>query len=182
MKKRNLNPLVITRVFIVCFVSSFLVSTGSTAFAKWERHSAAACNLSHYSNQDSEMRYIYDWGGQVVNYSGRGAFFICDIEDSDRFLKQNIRRVNVHGHDGSRTASVSAKACVTFYNGFGGSCGRRVSSGNSYTGRTTLRPPLTAWTSSTFAHFGYVLVTLPHDVFPAGGDTSTFYGYYISDI
>lgn len=178
----HIQRLTLGRAFIISFLFTLFASAGTAAFAKWERHTAAACNLSHYSNLDPVMQLVYDWVGQVINYSTRDAFFICDIEDSDRFSKQNITTLNVHVYDGSTTTSVSAKACVTVFNGWGGSCGSTVSTGNAFTGEATLQPPMTVWTAANFAQFGYVQVRLPPDVAPAGGDTSAFHGYYISGI
>ncbi len=180
MSRNQFHRSTTGQAFIASLVFLLFAGTSTTVFAKWERHAATACKVSHYARDGSDMRRIHDTGN-VTNYSTLSIRLICDIEDTDRFSKQEITTLNIHVRDNSSTASIYAKACYTMYNGTGGSCGSTVSSGGAFTGEKVLRVPLTAWTNSTSAQMGYVIVELPADVAPAGGDTSSFHGYYISD-
>jgi len=173
-------------LFAAAFLLGGMLFLSSSASAVWRRYTAAACHYSFYSNLRDvsanvpHANYLYDWVGTVYNFMSREQTFICSVEDSDRIWKENLNTLNVHAYDGSSASEVRATACYNRYDTRGGGCGPQASSGTSVVGDVTLTPSLTMWGSANRYHFGYVQVVLPRDVEPAGGDTSSFNGFFIA--
>jgi hypothetical protein len=174
-------------LFVATCMLGGVLALSSSASAFWKRHTAAACHYSYYSNLSDDVNtgkptanLLYDWAGTVYNYMARSQIFICNVEDTDRAMKENLNTLNVHAYDGSTSDSVYATACYNRYDTRGGGCGASASSGASVVGDVMLTPALTMWSSTYRYHFGYLQVTLPPDVYPAGGDTSSFNGFFIA--
>ncbi|CAN98689.1 MULTISPECIES: hypothetical protein [Sorangium] len=164
-------------LFIVGAVVSAALANSSDAAALHERVSGTNCA---YGNGTSTGNLIAI-GGAISNSSTSGAESVsCPVTDDDRFRKQDIATLNIHGYNGGisisgQSAEVDASTCVQYYGSTGGACTTPVStSGN---GNYTLSPPLTYWTSSNYADFGYIRIKLP----PKGTNASTVRGYYTAD-
>ena len=109
--------------------------------------------------------------------------FLCAVSDTDRFLKQNVNTLNVHGLDNHSGVTASAMACRSLYYTTGGSCGAMDSSskyGANYYGNFTLTPSLSQWSSATTYDFGYVYLRIPK--IESGIYKSNFRGYFTSGV
>jgi hypothetical protein len=121
---------------------------------------------------------MHQFSDGVNNYSTVQSWDAhCPVNDDDRFKKEQIVTLNVHGHDNHPTQHVWAWACVTYWGTDGGTCGGSVTS--SGVGNYTLSPPKTG--IFDLAHqgdFGYVLLGIPPR---NGGDSpSTVRGIFTS--
>jgi hypothetical protein len=146
---------------------ALIASLAMDVDAKWTRNHASACTTYKGTLVDTGFAFFNDSTTQVMA-------LLCAVSDTDRFLKQNVTQLNVHGLDGHSSMNAGAMVCRSFFHTTGGSCGpAHQSSGvQDY----TLQPSLSQWTSSTTADFGYLYVTIP----PRQGTSnrSSFRGYY----
>ena len=154
-------------------IVSSLAFSATTASALYKRESATACMI----RTDTDNA-VYIGSSGVWNYSTVANQSIgCAVNDDDRFRKQDIVTLNIHGYDGSTTLPVEAVTCVSYWGSNGGACGSWVDSSWGGTGNYTLSPPLTYWTSNYYADFGFVYVTLPK----YESSVSSFRGYFIAN-
>jgi hypothetical protein len=164
-------------LFIVGAVVSAALANSSDAAALHERVSGASCVYGS-GGTDGNLITV---GHAITNTSSTaGEAVVCPVTDDDRFRKQDISTLNIHGYNNNVTISgivhrVEASTCVAYYGSTGGACTTPVSA--SGTGNYMLSPPTTYWTSSYYADFGYILVDLP----PSGSANSTLRGYYTAD-
>lgn len=83
--------------------------------------------------------------------------FICPVPSDSQDLGDNfahkratLLEVSVRdGNDDANGGGVSAQACITWYDGYGGSCGAAYLSSLVGTGFFTLYPSVSVWTSTT---------------------------------
>ncbi|WP_437528655.1 hypothetical protein WME79_46135 [Sorangium sp. So ce726] len=164
-------------LFIIGAVASAALANASDAAALHERVSGANCV---YGSGGTNSNLI-TVGRAIFNTSStEGEDLSCPVTDDDRFRKQDIVTVNIHGYNSGLLISgiqhrVEASTCVAFFGGTGGACTTPVTA--SGTGDYTLSPPTTHWTSANFADFGYIQVHLP----PSGSPFSSVRGYFTTN-
>ncbi|MCI0667405.1 MAG: hypothetical protein L0Y43_05050 [Methylococcaceae bacterium] len=138
------------------------------ANAKWTRTHAFDCKTLGGGPIDTSFALFNGHISQEM-------VALCAVSDDDRFLKQNITTLNVHGFDGHTSLRAGAMACRSLWSVTGGSCGSMAQSA-TFQENYTLRPSLSQWTSST-ADFGYLWVRIPR----LGAAMSSLRGYFTSD-
>jgi hypothetical protein len=158
----------VRNAFLTAFVLAALAATGANATAKWTRTHAFDCKTLGGSPRDTSWALYNDSTTSEM-------VALCAISDTDRFHKQNITTLNIHGWDGHDYLSTAAMACRSLWHTTGGGCSPMVFS--SY-GRQhfTLSPNTNQWTSSTAADFGYVWVRIPRK--HSNGGISSLRGIY----
>ena len=158
----------VRNVFLGAFAVAVFATTGVNASAKWTRTHAFDCTTLGGSPRDTSYA-LYN------NSTTSEMVALCAVSDTDRFLKQNITTLNIHGWDGHDSLRVEAMACRSRWSTTGGGCSPIV---RSATGRQhfTLKPSLSQWTSSTYADFGYIWVRIPRK--HSNGGISSLRGYY----
>ncbi|MGK3965248.1 hypothetical protein WMF38_13840 [Sorangium sp. So ce118] len=164
-------------LFIIGAVVSSALATSSDAAALYER--VAGTNCAYLNGNPTGA--LIGIAGSIFNNSTTSAENVyCPVTDDDRFRKQDIDTLAVHGYNSGVSISggssaVEASTCVTYYGGGGGACSTPATTSGS--GEYSLTPPLTYWTSTYYADFGYIRVKLP----AKGAATSTVRGYYTAD-
>lgn len=165
-------------LFIAGAVVSAALANSSDAAALYERVSGANCAYGSGGTNGN----LITVGHAIFNTSAtEGEVLSCPVTDDDRFRKQDIATVNIHGYNNGLTIlgvthQVEASTCVAYYGGTGGACTTPVKT--TATGNYTLSPPTTYWTSTNYADFGYIYIGLP----PSGsGSYSSIRGYYTTD-
>ena len=148
-----------------------------SANAKWERTHAFDCKTLGGSPAIADFSLFNASTSALFNASaGQDMVVLCAIPDDDRFPKEKIARVNVHGYDGHTSLRVGAMACRSLWSGTGGSCGPMAQSASSQE-NYLLRPSLSQWTSSTRNDFGYLWVRIPRK----GAAMSSVRGYFATE-
>lgn len=158
------------KAFVMALVISAVGTMPITVNAKWTRTHASDCTT--LGGQPIDTSYaIYN------NSTTQEMVLLCAVHDDDRFLKQNVTTLNIHGWDGHDTIRAGAMACRSLWYTTGGGCSSMV---QSAVGRQhfTLSPSLNQWTSSTTADFGYVWVRIPRKL----GGISSLRGYYTAGV
>lgn len=96
---------------------------------------------------------------------------VCPVptsqEDSDdNFNHVDTTSISIRVYDGNNDTSggsVSAQACITYYNSTsGGSCGSTATTSSSGTGYATLSPSAAVWTGASAGHYPALRVVLPN--------------------
>jgi hypothetical protein len=142
------------------------------ADAKWTRTHAFDCKTLDGTPIDTRFAFFN-------NSTTYEMVVLCAVPDTDYFMKQNIRNLNVHGFNGHSSRQVAARACRSFFSTTGGTCGAITTSAVGR-GDYTLRPDIYGlWISSSQADFGYFLLFLP---WKKGSNISSFRGYYTDGI
>ncbi|MDI3290311.1 hypothetical protein [Polyangium sp. 15x6] len=142
----------------------------SNAEALHKRESAMACFAR--GTTDS-----WTSSAGLSNYSTTDNLTInCAVNDDDRFKKEDVATLNMHGYNGNSSTPIYAVACVSYYASNGGACG--ASSSAAGVGNYTLSPARTYWTSTYASDFGFVQLTLGTI---SGSSASSFRGFYISN-
>ncbi|MGK3990846.1 hypothetical protein WME99_47810 [Sorangium sp. So ce136] len=158
-------------LFIIGAVVSSALVNSSDAAALNQRVSGTNCSYGNGSTTSA----LISIGNAIFNQSTTSAETIsCPVTDDDRFRKQDITTLNVHGYNGSTTGvAVEASTCVVFFGATGEACSASVSS--TANGNYTLSPPTTVWSSAHSSDFGFIRVKLPAK---GGATASSVRGYY----
>lgn len=161
----------IMKVFLIALVVASVGTMPFTANAKWTRTHASDCTTLGGMPIDTSWA-IHN------NSTTQDMVFLCAINDDDRFLKQNVNILNIHGWDGHSQRSVSAMACRSLWHTTGGGCSSMT---QSATGRQhyTLKPALNQWVNTTTGDFGYVWIRIPRKM---TGGISSLRGYYTAGV
>ncbi len=163
-----LKPLALFLAVTSLLVLAFMPAR---ADAKWTR--------SHVYNCRSFGGAPIDHAWALKNDSTSSSMFVlCDITDDDRFLKEQITTLNIHGRDGSTVDSPSAMVCRSTWWTVGGACGPQTSSPTGDVTNITLKPSLSQWTASTRADFGYIWMRLPAR---QGSSQSSLNGFFTAN-
>jgi hypothetical protein len=150
-------------------VGSVLVLPGE-ARAQHRQQAASFCLpvTATYQDVRSNTGAIGNGGTAVMRMS-------CPILDDGYLSKGNLTGAYVYVYDGTSTASVDARTCVTYSYALGGTCSPASASSMSGMGVQSLWLDIYAWTSNSW-DFGYILINLP----PAqSGRASAVHGYYL---
>lgn len=170
MRNQMLNSV---KLFTISFCFILVSGLALSANAKWTRTHSSDCTT--IGGQVVDINY------SIHNYhSTQDMVFNCAVSDTDRFLKQNVTTLNIHGLDNHSGDNASAMACRSLWYTTGGSCGAMASTGVSYFGNFTLSPSLSQWSSGTVADFGYIYLRIPN--VESGIWRSNFRGYYTSGV
>lgn len=161
------------KLFVISFSLIAVCGFGLNANAKWTRTHASGCTTIGGTVLDTNYSIHNDSGTQDM-------VFLCAVSDTDRFLKENVNTLNIHGLDNHSAATASAMACRSLWATSGGSCGAMASTGSASFGDFTLSPSLSQWSSATTADFGYVYLRIPSK--QSGIWRSNFRGYYTAGI
>jgi len=113
--------------------------------------------------------------GAIGNGGTAAMRLACPILDDGYLSKSTLYGTYVDVYDGTSSASVDARACVTYGSFLGGSCGPASLSSMSGVSMTSLWLNISVWGSYPW-DYGYVLINLP----PAqNGRASQVHGYYL---
>ena len=163
------NSLGKIKLFILSFSLVAICGVTVNANAKWTRTHAADCTTIGGSAMDTNYA-IHN------NSSTQEMVVLCAVSDTDRFQKENITTLNLHGYDDHTGAGATAMACRSLWYAVGGSCGASTSTSSAFLGNFTLSPSLSQWTAATRADFGYIYLRLPAKQGSAW--RSSFRGFY----
>jgi hypothetical protein len=94
--------------------------------------------------QSYNLVYVHAKGIENGSTSSSLIYTTCGLPIDSDLPPSSISYLEVNGYDGKNNASVSAYACVTYYDQSGGYCYNGVSSGSFFTGMYFLTPPLNA--------------------------------------
>jgi hypothetical protein len=140
------------------------------ARAQYRQQSASFCLPVTATYQDVRSNT-----GAIGNGGTAAMRMACPIIDDGYLAKGNVVGAYVDVYDGTNSASVDARTCITYSYAPGGSCGPANSSSASGIGMNTLWLDVSSWTSNPW-DYGYILVNLP----PAqSGHASGVHGYYL---
>lgn len=92
------------RAAMIALTVTLLGSVANPADAEWTRTHASDCKTLGGAPIDTSYA-IYN------NSTTQEMVFLCAVHDDDRFLKQNITTLNIHGWDGHSSLQASAMAC-----------------------------------------------------------------------
>lgn len=134
----------------------------------YRRQSATFCTpiTSTYQSVRSDSGSIGNGGTSAMR-------LVCPILDDSTLPKHVINGSYVDVFDGSTTAALDARACVSFWSAVGGSCGPASASSTSGTGMLTLAPNPSLWASFA-GDYGYFVINLPPI---SSGKVSAVHGY-----
>lgn len=151
----------------------------SPADAGYTKLSGAACTWNVAAGTPSPT------GSTLRNDSTSGTLSTyCPVWSSERLHHYNVANnsggeLDVYVYDGNDAASITAYACIQYFDGTGGACGSAASSSYFGTGWDTLSPSLSVWGNiSNFSDVPYVSVNLP---VKDGSSTSYVAGLYMDD-
>ena len=165
------NSLSKFKLFILSFSLVAISGLAINANAKWTRTHATDCTTIGGTVMDVNWAIHNDSSTQSM-------VILCAVSDTDRFLKENITTLNLHGYDDHTGVGAQAMACRSLWSATGGSCGSMAITSNPFLGNFTLSPSLSQWTSATRADFGYIFLRIPQKQGTAY--RSSFRGYYTS--
>ncbi|ATB30856.1 hypothetical protein [Melittangium boletus] len=111
--------------------------------------------------------------GAIGNGGPTDIRLVCPILDDGYLPKLQIFSALVDVYDGSATAAVDARTCVSFWANVGGACGPASATSSSGVGITSLSPSTATWNSYS-TDYGYLVVNLP--AFTTG-TASSVHGY-----
>ncbi len=111
--------------------------------------------------------------GAIGNGGSSAMRLVCPILDDSFLPKSSLNVVTADVFDGSTSAAVDARACVSFGGAVGGSCGPAVTSSSSGTGMVTLRVDPSVWARFEF-DYGYLVFNLPT---LSGSSVSSVHGW-----
>lgn len=112
--------------------------------------------------------------GALGNGGSSAMRMVCPILD-DLFLpKSIINGLNVDVFDGSTSAPVDVRACVSFSTAVGGTCGVAASTSTSGTGLVRLNVNPSVWATYEF-DYGYLVINLP----PLSKRASSVHGWQL---
>lgn len=161
----------IMKAFLIALVVASVGTMPLTANAKWTRTHASDCTTLGGIPIDTSWA-MYN------NSTIQDMVFLCAINDDDRFLKQNVHTLNIHGWDGHSQRRVSAMTCRSLWHTTGGGCSAMVQSA-AENQHYTLRPALNQWNNATTGDFGYVWVRIPRKT---TSGISSLRGYYTAGL
>jgi hypothetical protein len=103
----------------------------------------------------------------IKNSGTTAAYAQCPVPDDDNLLPQNMSYVNVHGYiNGSGT--VSATACVHYWDTPSGTCDTSASATGAYLEYTLPLPHSSAWSAGNANHFHYIYLNIPVGAYVSG--------------
>lgn len=105
---------------------------------------------------------------------------VCPIADTSAFRKEEIKALNVHVTNNSRSGKIQAQICRSAWGTTGGLCGGPVSALDlgDHTLTITWWHFGEIWPSQNRADFGYLWVILPPK---DGGGHASFRGYFTAN-
>ena len=112
--------------------------------------------------------------GAIGNGGSSAMRLVCPILDDVTLPKSIINGVNVDVFDGSTSAPVDVRACVSFATAVGGSCGPATATSSSGTGMARLRVDSALWARFEF-DYGYLVINLP----PLSRSVSSAHGWQL---
>lgn len=147
------------RASLAVMLATSVVACGLTlsrsAGAFFIRQSAVACVPladSPAGNSTVKASPIHPDGYVLVSTAVTNIY--CSYPETDSAQKFNLAQVNVHAKGGS-TARMETQACVSFWNGSGGSCGSITASQGFNLDQALGRP--SAWASND-GHFAFLRI------------------------
>jgi hypothetical protein len=162
------------RAAVVALAGAGLVlgMPGEASAQAYRRQSATFCTpiTSAYQSIRSDS-------GAIGNGSSSAIRLVCPILDDSHLPKDQISTIYVDAFDGSASAALDARACVSFWSSVGGSCGPASASSTSGTGMITLAPSSSVW-AGFITDYGYLVINLPPI---SGSSVSAVKGYELFD-
>jgi len=149
---------------LVLAVASGFSALGATqdAEAAWSKIHASDCHpmISYFAqpenNPNPTLSYVYGWMNGDLTH---GVFLVCPATDDHTFPKQNATWAEVHVRD-TPNDPVFARACVTYANGTGYSCGSIAATAPGANVESLDVYDTSKW-STYSTSFGHYLVWLP---------------------
>lgn len=138
------------RVVAAGFLIGASLVSGGWAAAAYTRSSAAACG---------QITSDFLWSGGTLVFNGAGTFgyLRCSVPDSDTHPHENASAA-VYGKNSSG-GSLSAAACVQYYNTAGGYCGTTASS-STVSNNVSLNPDTSGPWANYPSDFPYLYITM----------------------
>jgi hypothetical protein len=142
------------------------------AQAYYRRQSATFCTPI-----TSTYQYVQSDSGAIGNGSTSPIRLVCPILDDAYLSKTVIGASYVTVNDGSTSAAVDARACVTYSSSVGGTCGPASATSSTGTGLSSLYVNPGIWAGFPY-EYGYIVVNLPGT---SSGRVSSVHGYDLYD-
>lgn len=156
-------------VCLLALGASVLLVAPVEADAKWTRSTVYDCKTFNGTPIDQSWALMNDSTTSSMQV-------LCNMPESDYYLKGDIDHLNLHARDGTTTGRVETMACASAWWTIGGWCGPKAVSGVGDVTDVTLKPDLGQWVSNS--NFGYLWIQLPPR---QGTSRSSINGFYTAD-